>query len=195
MMKSAVLFLCLFLILFAGCSKPSAQEYFARGQRALLDAQHAVDTMRVARDTRPLFQQALDAFTSVTTEYPKDSLAEQALFAIATIRNNDTHEPQLAVDGLKKYIDLYPDSKRTPMAMFLVGYLYNNELHDTLQAGVAYRRFLEKFPNDEMTRSAEAELRTLGKPPEELIPSDVAESKPAPKKESPRKPSHQHRTK
>ena len=64
--------------------------------------------------------------------------------------------------------------------MFLVGYLYNNELHNTDSAAAAYRRFLERFPQHEMATSAQYELQTLGKSPEELLPQDRETESPPP---------------
>ena len=58
--------------------------------------------------------------------------------------------------------------------MFLIGYVYHNELRMLDSAKVAYERFLSEYPNHEMAISAQFELNTLGKPPEELVPKDEA---------------------
>lgn len=178
-----------------GCSRYTAEEYFAKGQQQLEEARHRVDTMSVPTDVKGMFQPALESFTSITTEYPQSPLAEQALFIVATIQNNDVHEPQVAVETFSRYIGRYPDGKQAPLAMFLIGYLYNNELHDTSKAGPAYRSFLAKYPNDEMALSAQAELNTLGKAPEELIPKQVAEAKPSPSQAATKKAPLKGRTK
>jgi hypothetical protein len=54
----------------------------------------------------------------------------------------------------------------------MVGYIYNNILNMVDSARVAYTRFLEQFPDAELATSAQYELNTLGKKPEELLPSE-----------------------
>ena len=185
---------CLCSLAIVSCSKYSAEEYFQRGQQALEAARHAVDTLTSPQDVRPLYRPALDAYSHLMTEYPKSPQAEEALFTVATIQNNDLHEPAEAITYFKKYVDLYPDGSHAHVAMFLIGFLYNNDLHDTAQAAPAYRRFLEKYPRDEMALSAQMELNTLGKSPDELIQKQVAAA-PPPKKEKAAAPSPKSRKK
>lgn len=178
-MKLVHAVLTITLVGLAGCGKPTAEEYFTKAQVAVEQARKTVDSLRNTQDLPRLFQPAIDGFTKVVEEYPTSEQAETAQFMIATIRNNDTHEPQLAIDAYKKYAELFPEGKQAPLAMFLVGYLYNNELHNLDSAGAAYRRFLEKFPQNEMASSAQFELNTLGKSPEELLGTTVADTQPS----------------
>jgi len=173
---------CLFSLAIVGCSKYTAEDYFQRGQQALEAARHAADTLSSPQAVRPLYRPALDAYSSLMTEYPKSPQAEEALFTVGTIQNNDLHDPAEAISYFRRYVDLYPDGSHAHVAMFLIGFLYNNELHDTAQAAPAYRRFLEKYPHDEMALSAQMELNTLGKSPDELIQKQVAAA-PAPPKQ------------
>ena len=154
----------------AGCSKPTAEEYFARAQREAQAAATMADTLRSPDAVREAFRPALSDFESVLREYPRHPLAEPALFEIANIRNSNLHMPQEAIDTYRQYCLQYPDGKQTAMAMFLIGYLYNNELHSSDSAAAAYRRFLEKYPENEMAASARFELENLGKSPEEAMP-------------------------
>ncbi len=164
-------FFCIFVAAFAaGCSKPTAEEYFARAQAQAQTAAAMADTLRSPEAAREAFQPALALFESVIREYPRHQLAEAALFEIANIRNSNLHMPQEAIDGYRLYCREYPGGKQTPLAMFLIGYLYNNELHNTDSAAAAYRRFLEKYPDSEMATSARFELNTLGRSPEESLP-------------------------
>jgi TolA-binding protein len=174
-------------IVCAGCSKPTAQEYFANANAAEKQAAAARDTMTNPEEAHRLFQPAIQALESLIAEYPSDILADSALFRLAIIRTNDTREPQLAVDTYKKYVGRYPDNPKTPLAMFLIGYLYNNELHNLDSASAAYRRYLAKYPNDQYAQSAQFELNTLGKPLEEILPKSEQPAKPAPKKASRKK--------
>jgi len=163
---------CALLIAAAicGCSKPSAEEYFARAQKDAQAAASIADTLRSPDALRAAFQPALDGFAGVIREYPHHPLAEAALFEIANIRNSNLHMPQEAIDGYTLYCRQYPSGEKTALAMFLIGYLYNNELHNTDSAAVAYRRFLERYPDSDMAPSARFELNTLGKNPDEALP-------------------------
>jgi len=154
----------------AGCGKPSAGEYFARAQQDAQSAASVADTLRSPEALQSAFRPALDGFGSVIREYPRDPLAEAALFEIANIRNSNLHMPREAIDGYALYCRQYPSGQKAALAMFLIGYLYNNELHNTDSAAAAYRRFLEKFPDSDMATSARFELNTLGKSPEEALP-------------------------
>jgi outer membrane protein assembly factor BamD (BamD/ComL family) len=154
----------------AGCSKPSAEEYFARAQQQAQRAATMADTLRSPDAVREAFQPAIGLFESVIREYPHHQLAEASLFEIANIKNSNLHMPQEAIDGYSRYCREYPGGKQTPLAMFLIGYLYNNELHNTDSAAAAYKRFLERYPDSEMATSARFELNTLGKSPEEALP-------------------------
>ncbi len=157
-------------LLMAGCSKPSAEESFKKAEEAETAAVSAMDTVRSPDAARLLFHPVINDFTKVIDDHPGHVLAEVALFHIATIRNNYTHEIPEALDAYRRYVELYPEGKQAPMSMFLIGYLYNNELHDIDSAAAAYHRFLARYPDHEMALSAQFELNTLGKPPEELLP-------------------------
>jgi outer membrane protein assembly factor BamD (BamD/ComL family) len=164
-------FVCLFsAVAAAGCSKPTAEEYFARAQREAQTAATMADSLRSPEAVREAFQPAIGLFESVIREYPHHQLAEAALFEIANMKNGNLHMPQEAIDTYRLYCREYPAGKETPLAMFLIGYLYNNELHNIDSAAAAYSRFLEKYPDSEMATSARFELNTLGKSPEEALP-------------------------
>jgi predicted TPR repeat methyltransferase len=72
----------------------------------------------------------------------------------------------------------------------MVGYLYNNQLGMTDSAEAAYRKFLSLYPQNELATSAQFELETLGKDPQELLPPPeqrkVVTSRSKPKTASPR---------
>lgn len=160
----------IFAALTAGCSKPGAEEYFARAQHQAEAAATMADSLRSPDAIREAFQTAIGLYESLIREYPQHPLAEAALFEIANINNSNLHMPREAIEGYTLYCREYPAGKRTALAMFLIGYLYNNELHNTDSAEAAYGRFLEKYPDSEMATSARFELSTLGKSPEEALP-------------------------
>jgi outer membrane protein assembly factor BamD (BamD/ComL family) len=166
---------------FAGCSRMTPEELWAQAAQAEENARKTLDTARTALDKKVLFAPALESYGQLIDDYSNQPQAEEALIRRAAIRGNDTREIELAIQDYKLYAARYPEGKRAPLAMFLVGYMYNNELNNTDSAAAAYKRFLEKFPDNEMASSAQFELNTLGKAPEQLLPAEepVAPSKPA----------------
>jgi len=161
------------LSIAAGCSKPSAEDYYAQAEGQYKAAKEAADTLRNRDGIGMLFQPALDSYLKVVNDYPDDPLAENSLFMTATIRNNELRNPEGAVESYELFAHKYPDAKRASMATFLVGYLYHNDLHRLDSAASWYRRFLEQYPQHEMAASAQFELNSLGRSPDELLPADT----------------------
>lgn len=185
-------FCVVLLLALAGCSKPSAPEALKMAQDAEEYARRTLDSLQVLRfaDTTraPLnaaehFKDVIARYTTLVDGYPDSPEAEIALFRRAGIRNNYTKEPELAVRDYAQYARRYPDNEKTPLVMFLVGYIYNNELHQLDSAEAAYKRFLQKYPDNEMAPSAQFELSTLGKPPDQLLPPAPPVETRAPRKQ------------
>jgi tetratricopeptide (TPR) repeat protein len=180
-MKNVVRYLiaAILLVSWVGCSRPPAAEVLKRAQDDEEYARRTLDSLQALKVTdstramlRPAahFKEVLAAYTKLVDDYASAPEAEVALFRRAGIRNNFTKEHDLAVQDYALYARRYPDNEKTPLVMFLVGYIYNNELHQIDSASAAYKRFLEKFPDNEMAPSAQFELSTLGKSPDELLP-------------------------
>jgi outer membrane protein assembly factor BamD (BamD/ComL family) len=163
------------LVLLAGCSKRTANDYYSQAEREYKRAQQVADTSHNREDLSNLFKPALEGYQKVVQEYPNDPLAEQALFMVATIQSNQMHDLEQAVVSYKLFANTHPDAKRAPEATFLVGYLYNNSLNQFDSASVWLKRFLDRYPNHELAASAQFELNQLGKSPDQLIPSDSIE--------------------
>lgn len=113
---------------------------------------------------------AVQKYQEVVEDHPGTPEAETAMFMVATIHNNNTHEYEKAIEEYKAFATKYPASPRSATALFMVGYLYNNELNNLDSAKIAYERFLSKYPDHEMALSARYELENLGKSPDELLP-------------------------
>jgi outer membrane protein assembly factor BamD (BamD/ComL family) len=161
------------LVLLAGCGKRSANDYFSKAEGEYKAAKDAADTLHNRDERGKFFQPALQDYMKVIDEYPGDPLAERALFMTATIQNDEMRDPEKAISSYKLYADKYPDANRAPVATFLVGYLYHNDLHALDSASSWYKRFLERYPQHEMAVSAQFELSSLGKAPEDLLPADT----------------------
>lgn len=160
------------LVMLAGCSKPSANEYFSKAEAEYTAAKKNADTLQNREGVARLFEPALENYMKVIREYPDDPLAERAAFMTATIRNNELRDPEQAVVYYKLYANKYPDADKAPTATFLVAYLYHNDLHLLDSAETWYKRFLDRYPQHEMAVSAQFELNSLGKPADQLLPED-----------------------
>ena len=160
--------------LIGGCRKPVVEETMRKAEKTNAAAEASADSARLAGDIVAYFRPTIEAFERVVADYPGTPQAERALYLIATIRNNDTHESQLAIDGFKRYLAAYPAGAQAPTALFLIGFIYNNELHNLDSSAASYREFLSRFPQNEMASSAQFELDHLGKPPEETFPDTTA---------------------
>jgi len=162
------------LVVLEGCGKASPQDLLAQAGESEKTARTSIDTARVKAevDRGQVFATALELYGEIIDDHPEAPEAEVALIRRAAILGNDTRQIEGAIEDYKLYVKRYPDGKNSPLAMFLIGYLYNNELQQTDSAAAAYRRFLERYPESEMATSAQFELNTLGKSPEELIPAE-----------------------
>ncbi len=195
MIRFSALVLVVALVL-AGCSKPSANEYFSKAEQQYKAATDAADTLHNREAAGKLFEPALENYGKVVSEYPNDPLAERSLLMVATIRNNEMRDPERAIVSYKLYADRYPDSKEAPVATFLVGYLYHNNLQQFDSASAWYKRFLDRYPQHDMAASAQFELNSLGKSPDELLAADslaaAQKGSVAPGKKVSKGSAHQH---
>jgi TolA-binding protein len=164
--------LLLLAALGAGCSPPSPKTMLARAASAEEAARAKADTVRDAVRRSAMFGEALEMYGGLREKYPDSPEAEQALFKIATIHNNDTRRFPEAVALYKEYADRYPDEEKAAVATFLIGYIYHNELGMLDSAESAYRTFLSRYPDHELAVSAQFELNSLGKSPEEILPPE-----------------------
>jgi hypothetical protein len=98
---------------------------------------------------------------------------EEVNFQIASVYNNDLHDPANAARSYVTFFTAYPQSEKAPTAMFLAAFLYNNEMHNTDSARIIYSSFLAKYPTDKLAESARFELETLGKDPTAVLKEDI----------------------
>lgn len=173
MRNAVVLFVCATLM-FAGCNRKTAPELFQQALERQQRAQHAADSLGSKADLADLFAPAVREYENVVNEHPASPEAEQALFKVAELQAGLLNNPHKAIDAFRRYAAAFPSGPKAQTAMFMIGYIYNNNLNMLDSASAAYKRFLERFPESELTTSAQYELNTLGKKPEELLPPDPA---------------------
>jgi len=159
-----ILFLSLALIVLAGCNKNTADKYMQQ-------AKAAVEQKKIT--------DAVKAYEALVNEFPKDSLAPEALYNLGALYQNKlvpgyagTASTEKAVSVYKSVYDKYPDSKQAPNCLFMCGFLQSNELNKYADATSSYNTFLQKYPKNEMAPAAKYELDNMG-----LTPGQVLEQK------------------
>lgn len=163
----------LLAILAVGCGGKSAEEQFAAAQSKFDEAQHVVDSLKRQADPIALFTPVAEAYERVAADHPRSEQAEQALFRAAELRSQYLGDAAGALSHYRQYAEDFPAASKAPTALFMVGYLYNNSLFKSDSAVAAYKKFLELYPHSELVTSAQYELQTIGKRPEDLIPNPV----------------------
>jgi hypothetical protein len=154
LVSTAILFACL----ISSCSHRTEDEY-------IRDAKAAESSQN--------FNLPISLYKELIEQYPKGAHVEEANFQIASVYNNDLHDPANAARSYVTFFTSYPQSDRSPTAMFLAAFLYNNEMHNTDSARIIYTSFLAKYPTDKLAESAHFELETLGKDPTAVLKEDI----------------------
>lgn len=153
-MKKLLFTAVAFAGIIAGCGKLPEAELWRRAEFAYAN-KNADSSIQVCQ--------------KIIEEYPQGEITPKAMFMIADANINIRHDFRAAIAQYYAFIRKYPDQKKTPVALFQIGYLYNNELRMFDSAKVAYQDFVAKYPTHELKSSADFELLTMGKNPEELI--------------------------
>lgn len=162
---SSLLLLIFSIIIFAGCSGKTEDEYFNSAKK-FIDEQK--------------YDLAFEEFSKQINDFPDGQKACEALFEIGKLYHgkvvpniNEKASLQKAVEFYYKAYEKCPKSENAPSALFMVGFLQANELGNIEEAKKSYSKFLEVFPNDELAESAKIELDNLGKSPEDFLKEKI----------------------
>lgn len=170
-MKFVLLALSLMFI-FAGCSKPSAEEMYKKGE----DAQRAEQ-----------FDDALASYQELTATYPDSARTPEAWYAIGIIYQNHKQSYHQAIQAFRQLVDKYPNHATSSSASFLIGFIYNNDLKNIDSARIAYENFIKRYPDNQLADDAQFELSNLGKSPDEIIQAQAAQEEKKPVKKMKKK--------
>lgn len=158
-----LLFLTIFSTTLLACTdKPGT----LRGRLAALDKEFggaAVTDKKKAEE----FIITAEQLASLVEKSNPDEYVDVLLKAGGLARTIE--EPRKAIELYSKVIEKMPQHPKAATAFFMTGFVYANDLQELDKARAAYETFLNKFPNDEMAESARAELKNLGKSPEEIL--------------------------
>jgi len=150
----------------SGCSRPSAEEMFKKGEEAQKAEQ---------------YNDAIVSFQDLIKTYPDSARTPEAYYAIGSIYQNHTKSYPLAIQAFRQLAEKYPNHATASSALFLVGFIYNNELKNIDSARLAYEEFIKRYPNDQLVVSAQFELNNLGKEPAEILKSQTLMTEEPPK--------------
>jgi tetratricopeptide (TPR) repeat protein len=159
----SIFFLLFFSSILISCgeSKKTEQEY--------------LDAAKAQYDNQQ-YDQAIESYRALITNYPQSDKAIHAYNQIAGIYFQDLKNYEKAVETYREIAANYPDTKDAKQSLFMVAFIYDETVQDKQKAMDAYRAFLEKYPEDtdpgdKMSESAMMMLQFLesGKSPEELI--------------------------
>lgn len=153
-MKSLSICLIFTVILFVGCSKPSAEEMFSKGVKAQISEQ---------------YDDALIYYQELIQTYPDSARTPEAYYAMGAIYQNHQKSFHQAIDMYRQLVEKYPTHVTSPNASFLIGFIYSNELHNIDSARISYGEFLKRYPTNQLASSAQFELSNLGKEPSEIL--------------------------
>lgn len=157
--------LLLALIVITSCSRKSEEDL-------LKDANVAIEQKN--------FEPGVQSLQQLIDEYPKGAHAERAQLLIANLYQNNIKDFEKAVAAYDRFFQLFPGSKDAPNALFLKAFILNNELQQYDRAKIAYQSFLEKYPDHDLAASARFEMENLGKSPDDLLKTEVAEGEKTP---------------
>jgi TolA-binding protein len=148
------------MFVLVGCSKPSAEEMFKKGE----DAQRAEQ-----------YDDAIALYQELTTAYPDSARTPEALYAVGIIYQNQKRSFHQAIQTFRQLIEKYPDHATSSSASFLIGFIYNNDLKNIDSARIAYEDFIKRYPANQLVSSAQFEISNLGKNADEILQAQAAQ--------------------
>ncbi|MDR3609401.1 MAG: tetratricopeptide repeat protein [Ignavibacteriaceae bacterium] len=164
-----ILFLLTLTVLIFGCNSKKAEEYMKLAKSCI--EQHKIP-------------ETIKAYEMLVKEFPKDSLAPEALYQLGTIYQNkmvpnmkEKDSFEKAVQIYKSVFEKYPDSKRAQISLFMAGFIQANELRNYQEATATYNLFLQKYPKSDMSAAANDEVKNMGLTPEQILEKNIVTTK------------------
>ena len=119
-----------------------------------------VDTAKVS--------ELLNAYKDYIKANPEDSAS-----AVYLIKSGKFYATTMQVDKAiicyHEVYSKYPKFSKADYALFSEAFLYENEKHDLNRAQQLYQQYLKDYPTGQMAKSADFELKNLGKPIEQVM--------------------------
>ena len=154
------------LIVAAGCGENSEKkkvlDRIAAGEAKIFGDSLAT----IPNETTGM--EMIQAYTDYANAWPKDTVSAEFLFKGAEIAMN-MNRSAMAIDYYNRILLNYPQFGKRAYCIFLQAYVLENQMQQYEQAKARYREFLDKYPDHVLAKDAEASIRNMGKPLEELI--------------------------
>lgn len=126
---------------------------------------------------------AMNDFKQIINEFPESPILASVKFELGkmyqgyVVPNIPRRESmQEAIRYYREVEQSFPDSVQAINSLFMIAFLQANELNDYESAKGTYQEFMEKYPDHELALSADAELKNLGKTPEEILQEKVSQN-------------------
>jgi len=152
MTKSVAILLCLTLVI--SCKKLTDEDLWNNGVEAQKENK---------------FDESLLDYQQLLEDYPESPKVPDALYAIASICQDQHRDLYRAIRCYRRIVEEYPTHATASGAQFLIGFIYNNALKNVDSAKIAYEKFLKMYPDNPMAPSARFELDNLGKNPDQIM--------------------------
>lgn len=119
------------LVLGIGCNAPAGKSHYILAERLFSDQKYSA---------------SVEEFKKIIDSDPRGSLAQQALFRIATIQHLYLEKYREAVETYKKFVVVSQNNKLVYQAEKTIGDIYFSKLEDYKLSAEQYNRLLEKYP-------------------------------------------------
>jgi N-acetylmuramoyl-L-alanine amidase len=117
-----------------------------------------------SKRTREDYEEVLDAYRKVYHTAPNSNKADDAIFAVAELLDEQGRvlaDPKSLKDAIGQLEFLrreYPGSKLRAQALFTIAQIYRDDLDDGTQAKATFQDFLKHYPTSSMAARAQAEI-------------------------------------
>jgi TolA-binding protein len=154
------------VILVAGCGANSEKNK-ALDRIAAAEAKIFGDSTATIPD-ETTGMEMIQAYVDYANAWPKDTISAEFLFKGAEIAMN-LNQSGMAIEYYNRILLSYPEFKKRPYCIFLQAFVLENQMNMYDQAKARYQEFIDKYPDHILVKDAEASIRNMGKPIEELI--------------------------
>ena len=162
---SRVFILLVISLLVSSCSKMSEKDLYNLANTNIKDGKYL---------------EAMNNYKTLLEEYPRSNYRVAAKFELGKMYQGNVVPDLSKNEGLSKAVEIYseiykeyPDSTQAINSLFMVGFLEANELNRYEEAKETYKKFIEAYPDHPLAVSALAELKNLGKSPEEILQEKI----------------------
>jgi len=162
MKKLAYLFVIV-MITATSCSNPQKQ-----AQQDITNAEKAFYGNKETRLDEKVALDLLGKYIDYATKYQEDTASAEYLFKAAELSMNMNQGSQ-AIQYFEKIKNDYPQFGKSAEVLFMIAFVYENQLANYEKAKEYYQKFMSQYPGHDLYDDAEASIKNMGKPLDQLI--------------------------